>query len=761
MVARQMDEGDCFSPSVGGKLPARSPFAEGQKMGRGAAFAPRFREFVETGGVARHKHCVVMNVRLNELRDIDTANGEGSFLASFFLDLAFWVPVFDSDHFESMATAGVFSKFEPVLEFPEVDASKAGHLRWGRRDAEFSGGSARRARQHEVQLGQNYETPCVSADKKTKFTVSVVDPGSHWPRLWRVCLDDDEIDAMAALDRKSRKKLEPTNERPHQCAPRLFELFARLDHQRALDLPHPDEGVVFVTHEITCVHRTTFALSEFPFDMHDLKIIVRLDRADGDPLSRAIVPAAHDKAFFVSSRVAKLVDWHLARNLDWSVTREPVSLGGFQRLNAAAIIRRKPGYFVRNFIVIIFLLTSSTFAAFNAPPNDMSTRMMVVFTSLLAIISFKFGGDPAIPTPPYPTILDTYIMVCFYVNLFVMVVTMLFTVQCTMGGIMSGNPKRLKRDVQCQLSPGHWYGLGGVLPAYNVWSETLAGLAIFVVWIGTNYWYWHRVWHRVQFNLRVVDQVGIGWMVYKFKGRKAMKGKYDAGAMVRDLKLEADLRAKKEAEAKAAKGGAATSPESNQPPKASLPEPPRSVLTDGSGSGRGATSASGAGGFRSTAGGSSTQSPAGTGAWQGTSVPEVRGDVASKQATASVDVTPVAPRTELAASSMAATPVATRSVLVPPSAKAPVTSSAPHPAAPEASAAALELRALVVRRKEEESLGRNSAAVVGGGEAGGSGASGAPRRVGKGPRTSSSSRASSRPKHLGKRPNRNTGKQAN
>ena len=513
--------------------PSRSPYLEGQKMGRGAAFAKRFREYIEGGGVAKYKNTVVMNVRLNDLRDIDSANGNGTFRVSFFLDVAFWVPWFDHGHFVTQKTVGTFTKYEPVFEFPKVD-HEAGDLRWGRRSAEFSGGSG--ARQHEVQLGQNYETAVFV--KGVKGTVSVADPGSHWPRMWRVCLNDDEIAAMANMDKKERKKLEPTNDLPRQVNPRLANLFTRLDAQREHNLPHPDEGIAFVTHEVHCLHRSHFQLNEFPFDMHDLKIVVRLNKQGGDPMDRTIIPVAHDKGFFVSSRVAKNVDFHLARNLDWEVSKEPVNLGGFQRLNASAIVRRKPGYFVRNYAVVVFLLTTLSFCVFICRPDDYSTRVVVAFTSLLAMVAFKYSGGEGIPQVPYPTLLDAYIFVCFFVLLVHNSVCFAFMVQCTMGGIMSGNRKRVMKDVMCSKNPGHWYGFDWV-PPYDPRVETAVGLLFFWSWIYYNYRHWTAINARVQFNLNVVDVVGIGWMSYKYKGPKGMKGMYNANALMFDPLVDA------------------------------------------------------------------------------------------------------------------------------------------------------------------------------------------------------------------------------
>ena len=63
IVASSTAEDGFKTTDSGGTLPTRSPYAAKAKMGRGSPFAPKFREFVETGGLGQHKNAVVVNIR--------------------------------------------------------------------------------------------------------------------------------------------------------------------------------------------------------------------------------------------------------------------------------------------------------------------------------------------------------------------------------------------------------------------------------------------------------------------------------------------------------------------------------------------------------------------------------------------------------------------------------------------------------------------------------------------------------------------------
>jgi len=110
-------------------------------------------------------------------------------------------------------------------------------------------------------------------------------------------------------------------------------------------------------------------------------------------------------------------------------------------------------------------------------------------------------------------------------------VSFLFSMQCTMGGIMSGNMERLTEEVLCSSIPGHWYMMEW-FPVYDPVLETGVGLFLTIVWVGTNAWYWDKVYKQMQVNLKVIDEVDIGWMIYKYKGPKGFKGCFDPERMI-------------------------------------------------------------------------------------------------------------------------------------------------------------------------------------------------------------------------------------
>jgi hypothetical protein len=91
-VARDLAPDTTFDGQRGapcGGLPSRGPYRPKVAMMHGAKYFPKFQEFIEAGGLGAYKNTVVMNIRINNLTDLDVM--EGLCKINFFLDLAFWV----------------------------------------------------------------------------------------------------------------------------------------------------------------------------------------------------------------------------------------------------------------------------------------------------------------------------------------------------------------------------------------------------------------------------------------------------------------------------------------------------------------------------------------------------------------------------------------------------------------------------------------------------------------------------------------------
>jgi hypothetical protein len=233
--------------------------------------------------------------------------------------------------------------------------------------------------------------------------------------------------------------------------------------------------------------------------------------------------------------VTKLDGYYLARNLDWCVTKEAVELGGNERLCASAIVRRDPGYFVRNFIVVIFVLTTSGFAAFMCPPSDFGGRSGIILTVLLSAVAFKYGGDELIPLVPYPTILDSYVLFNIYIILGLGAVAFFFSTLCGLGG--ANKATVLMTDWACSLKPGNVYKMRWIQP-YDPMVELAICFALAILWFTFNAVYWRRVHLRMQFNLKVVDDAELGWVVFKTSG-SGPEGRFDSERL---LTLERKVR---------------------------------------------------------------------------------------------------------------------------------------------------------------------------------------------------------------------------
>jgi hypothetical protein len=473
--------------------------------------------------VGKFKNSVVVSMRINQCHALDELRG--LFTVGYFLDTAFWVPKFDAEFYDSTnkASVGSFARYEPVITFPDTMSAKiVGRVTAFSQDP--------KSQRHEVQLGQNKETSSKlkkgkrlglaegrSAGAAVKFYV--YEPTAHWPRMWRALVTDSELVAVAngyaehrgtgpaplpvpvatpaggmarrmtrkisltlgldqpkpptAIEKAKASVLEAFHLHRHEvpkaapCAMALRTKFAAIDAARARNLSHPDEGIVFLTHEIeaTCVEH--FELEEFPYDTQSLTIKIKFEKGFDDPLGRFIVPLCIDKAFFCTSRITPLVEWSIAKNLDWQVETgaggNSSRDGGKQRLLARIIVCRKSYYYTLHYILMAWSITTVCFFTFTVAAIDVETRQSGVLTIMLTVVAFNYVCAGKIPKVPYSTILDGFLIANHCVILVVLCVIIYFSY--------------LANNLDTDLP---------IYEGVTIEDEATVGAILFVGWLGGN-----------------------------------------------------------------------------------------------------------------------------------------------------------------------------------------------------------------------------------------------------------------------------------
>ena len=81
-----------------------------------------------------------------------------------------------------------------------------------------------------------------------------------------------------------------------------------------------------------------------------------------------------------------------------------------QKLCIACTVTRRPGFFIWNMFIIMFLICSLAFCTFVVAIDKPENRLQLSFTLVLTTIAFKFVANQTIPRISYLTFLDKYIL---------------------------------------------------------------------------------------------------------------------------------------------------------------------------------------------------------------------------------------------------------------------------------------------------------------------------------------------------------------
>ena len=171
--------------------------------------------------------------------------------------------------------------------------------------------------------------------------------------------------------------------------------------------------------------RGTFAekmeLSDFPFDCQALTVIVTSD------LPYTTIRLEPDSCYKESGITMQEVqsfsdgqEWRLNRSIRaWKET-EIVTKSSEkdntptheyrQQVCVACSVTRRPGFFIWNMFLIMFIICSLTFCTFVVSMEKPENRLQLSFTLVLTTIAFKFVANQTVPRISYLTYLDKYIL---------------------------------------------------------------------------------------------------------------------------------------------------------------------------------------------------------------------------------------------------------------------------------------------------------------------------------------------------------------
>jgi hypothetical protein len=173
-----------------------------------------------------------------------------------------------------------------------------------------------------------------------------------------------------------------------------------------------------------------FELHNFPFDVQACAITLRINSKADIKLKRYMAKnAAYSSNGAVQPYLLPNMKC-LVSEAEWH-TYEPVCRIGSDSANkprmqyqAHAIIRRRSEFFVKNVMLVNFIICSLAFAAFAVPvsatPEGGSTddvldqRGAIVLTLTLTTVAFKFVVSDSLPRISYSTALDFYMNSSFY-----------------------------------------------------------------------------------------------------------------------------------------------------------------------------------------------------------------------------------------------------------------------------------------------------------------------------------------------------------
>lgn len=178
------------------------------------------------------------------------------------------------------------------------------------------------------------------------------------------------------------------------------------------------------------IFRERFELATFPFDAQDFKItlieapaaghfIGQFCNSEEQHVDNPSLPASVGNDTISELAADGLPEWELHYPIISECGKPVYETGHLNRPHAKFVVnlrmKRKPGFYIWNIVIPFGMIVTLSFASFAFSVWDRcDVRMQVAVTMLLSAVAFKFVAIQTLPSIPYLTLLDKYILVVFF-----------------------------------------------------------------------------------------------------------------------------------------------------------------------------------------------------------------------------------------------------------------------------------------------------------------------------------------------------------
>ena len=165
---------------------------------------------------------------------------------------------------------------------------------------------------------------------------------------------------------------------------------------------NPKEAAVLYNVGYMCTCKELFELHNFPFDMQDLQLELRLNDSQTWDLYNLTINQVqfHRTAF-------ELTEW---------AVHEPVVVRGSPAHKVSTVqlkVRRLAMYYVQNIVLTMTMLSIIGLLCYAMEPDNIGDRLSTMFTLILTVVAFKLVLAQSLPKVAYNTLIDWYMMASF------------------------------------------------------------------------------------------------------------------------------------------------------------------------------------------------------------------------------------------------------------------------------------------------------------------------------------------------------------